>query len=216
MTTSPDVRVVRKPRGEYAKTRARKTAILEAALEVFAQSGYRSGSLRDVAIRVGISEAGLLHHFPNKVKLLEAVLEHRDELSRRIVDLDAPDGADTLRGLVDLAGYNASVPGVVELYCTLSAEATASDHPAHEYFLRRYDSTRSKIAGAFERLDADGRLTMPVDSVRAAVSTIALMDGLQLQWLLHPDIVDMPRELSGFFEALVEGFEAGSSVSETS
>jgi AcrR family transcriptional regulator len=203
---STDVRPVRKPRGEYAKTRARKTAILDAALEVFAQSGYRSGSLRDVAAIVGISEAGLLHHFPNKVKLLEAVLEHRDDLSRDKVDVDAADGALTLQGLVDLAVYNASVPGVVELYCTLSAEATSSDHPAHDYFVRRYEGTRSTIAGAFSRLDDDDRLKLRVDPLRAAIATIALMDGLQVQWLLDPGVVNMARELSDFFDSLVKGF----------
>lgn len=206
MTSSTDAPVVRKPRGEYAKTRARKIAILDAALEVFAQSGYRAGSLRDVANLVGISEAGLLHHFPNKVKLLEAVLEHRDDLSRSIVVIDAADGAVTLRGLVDLATYNASVPGVVELYCTLSAESTASDHPAHDYFVRRYSETRSTIADAFRRLDLDGRLMVDVDPVRLAISTIALMDGLQVQWLLDRDVVDMAQELSDFFASFVRGF----------
>ena len=48
----------RKRRGEYAKTGAKRTAILDAALEVFAESGYRSGSLRDVASRVGMSDLG--------------------------------------------------------------------------------------------------------------------------------------------------------------
>ncbi|MFH8251419.1 TetR/AcrR family transcriptional regulator [Microbacterium sp. B2969] len=208
MTNSTDARPVRKPRGEYAKTRARKVAILDAALEVFAQSGYRSGSIRDVATLVGISEAGLLHHFPNKVKLLEAVLEHRDDQARTFVPMDAPDGAETLRGLVDLAAYNASVPGVVELYCTLSAEATSPDHPAHEYFIRRYDYTRSSIANAFRRLGEAGRLSVDVDPVRAAISTIALMDGLQVQWLLDRDVVDMAQELADFFGSFVEEFHA--------
>lgn len=196
----------RKPRGEYAKTRARKTAILDAALEVFAESGYRSGSLRDVALRVGISEAGLLHHFPNKVKLLEAVLEHRDELSRDMVPVETGDGAETLRGLVALATYNASVPGVVELYCTLSAEATSVLHPAHGYFARRYEWTRSVISNAFVRLERSGRLRSELDPLRAAVATIALMDGLQVQWLLDRSLIDMARELEDFFDALVVGF----------
>jgi AcrR family transcriptional regulator len=220
MSSSTDAQPARKPRGEYAKTRARKTAILDAALEVFAQSGYRSGSIRDVATLVGISEAGLLHHFPNKVKLLEAVLEHRDDLARSVVPMDAPDGADTLRGLVELAAYNASVPGVVELYCTLSAEATSPDHPAHEYFTRRYADTRSAIANAFRRLADAGRLTIEVDPVRAAISTIALMDGLQVQWLLDRDVVDMAQELADFFGSFVTELradtEAGSDLAELS
>jgi ubiquinone biosynthesis protein COQ9 len=63
-----------KRRGPYAKTEEKRRVILDAALEVFAKSGYRSGSIRDIADRVGMSEAGLLHHFPNKSALLAAVL----------------------------------------------------------------------------------------------------------------------------------------------
>ncbi len=89
---------MRKPRGEYAKSAATRTAILDAALEVFAESGYRAGSLREVAERVGMSEAGLLHHFRSKSALLMAVLDHRDELARALVDFDLPDGVEALRG----------------------------------------------------------------------------------------------------------------------
>ena len=199
-TTSPAARV-RKPRGEYAKTSAKRTAILDAALEVFAESGYRAGSLRDVAQKVGMSEAGLLHHFPNKSALLAAVLDRRDQHSLERVPFDEVDGAATLRGLVELAAYNASVPGVVELYCVLSAEATAPDHPAHEYFTGRYDFTRANLRRAFESLERDGRLTPGVTPQRAAVATIAMMDGLQVQWLLDRNVVDMADELKRFFEA---------------
>ena len=199
-TTTP---ARRKPRGEYAKTEAKRQAILDSALEVFAESGYRAGSLRDIAVRVGMSEAGLLHHFPNKGALLAAVLDRRDQHSMEQVPMDAEDGVTTLRGLVDLAAYNASVPGVVELYCVLSAEATAPDHPAHEYFVRRYVWTRENIARAFERIDRDGLLADGIDPARAAVATVAMMDGLQVQWLLDRDVVDMAEALREFFRAFV-------------
>lgn len=193
-----------KPRGEYAKTGAKRRVILDAALEVFAESGYRSGSLRDVALKVGMSEAGLLHHFPNKSALLAAVLDRRDELSRQRVQFGGSDGGVTLQGLVNLAEYNASVPGVVELYCVLSAEATAPDHPAHEYFVGRYEYTRGSIRAAFESLERQGRLMAGVTPQRAAVATIAMMDGLQVQWLLDRDVVDMSEELRKFFGAFVD------------
>lgn len=196
-----------KRRGAYAKSAATRTAILDAALEVFAQSGYRAGSLREVAERVGMSEAGLLHHFRSKSALLMAVLDHRDDLARRLVDFDVPDGVEALRGLVTLARYNASIPGVVELYCTLSAEATSPTHPAHAYFVRRYEEVRASLTTSFERVAAVGRLTPGVDPGRAAVATIALMDGLQVQWLLDPTSTDMADALCGFFRGLVRGFD---------
>jgi AcrR family transcriptional regulator len=197
----------RKPRGEYAKTEAKRLAILDAALEVFAESGFRAGSLREVAQRVGMSEAGLLHHFRNKSTLLQAVLDHRDDLARTIVDFEEADGVEALRGLVRLAQVNAASPGVVELYCVLSAEATAPDHPAHAYFVRRYEYVREVIGAAFRRIADSGRLLPGVDPGRAAVTTIALMDGLQVQWLLEPSSTDMAEALSEFFRGFVTGFD---------
>lgn len=194
---------MRKPRGEYAKSAATRTAILDAALEVFAGSGYRAGSLREVAERVGMSEAGLLHHFRSKSALLMAVLDHRDDLARSLVDFDLPDGVEALRGLVRLAEHNASIPGVVELYCTLSAEATSPAHPAHAYFVKRYESVRESTTASFRRVAEAGRLNPGIDPGRAAVATIALMDGLQVQWLLDPDAVDMPRIVSRTLDEIV-------------
>ncbi|GAA3909021.1 TetR/AcrR family transcriptional regulator [Microbacterium invictum] len=206
MTTSANpAKPTRKPRGAYAKTAEKRAAILDAALEVFAESGFRSGSLREVSQRVGMSEAGLLHHFRSKTALLEAVLEHRDEKARGLVPVDSPDGMEVLRSLVDLAAHNASIPGVVELYTTLSAEATSPDHPAHAYFARRYDFTREKVERAFLALLADGRLRPGIDPRRAAIAVIALMDGLQVQWLLDRDVVDMSDELRQVFSLFVDG-----------
>ncbi|GAA1924761.1 TetR/AcrR family transcriptional regulator [Microbacterium aoyamense] len=206
-TKSSTVRT-RKPRGEYAKSAATRNAILDAALEVFAQSGFRAGSLRDVAARVGMSEAGLLHHFKNKSALLQAVLDHRDDHARELVDFDLLDGVESLRGLVRLARYNQSIPGVVELFCVLSAEATSPDHPAHEYFVARYASVRESITAAFGRIADSGRLLPGADPARAAVATIAMMDGLQVQWLLNSEAVDMADALQEFVGALVLDFDA--------
>ncbi|AQX81903.1 TetR family transcriptional regulator [Plantibacter sp. H53] len=192
-----------KPRGAYAKTGMKRVAILDAALAVFANGGYRAGSLREVAAQVGMSEAGLLHHFPNKSALLAAVLSHRDDLSATLVPMDGDDPIETLRGLVALARYNASVPGVVALYCTLSAEATSPDHPAHDYFVERYEGTRARLERTFGLLVSAGRVRAGFPTTSAAFMTLALMDGLQVQWLLAPESVDMADELHAFLSGLL-------------
>ncbi len=197
----------RRKRGSYAKSTATRAAILDAALIVFAESGYRKGSLREIAERVGMSEAGLLHHFRTKSELLRAVLDHRDDHSREMVDFDVPDGVEALRGLVRLARYNASVPGVVELFCTLSAEATSPDHPAHRYFVDRYEYVREQTTGSIQRIADEGRLRPGFDPARAAVLTIALMDGLQVQWLLDPTSTDMAEALEDLFRSMVIGYD---------
>jgi AcrR family transcriptional regulator len=182
----------------------KRAAILEAALAVFAKGGYRAGSLREMASHVGMSEAGLLHHFPNKSALLAAVLELRDEHAMEMVPFDAEDALEPIRGLITLARYNASVPGVVELYCTLSAEGTSPDHPAHEYFVGRYNLTVSRLTHNFARCAERGILRPGLRPESAARATVALMDGLQVQWLLDRHGVDMAEELEVYLRTIVD------------
>ena len=196
-------RSVRKPRGEYAKTRERRQEILDAAVEVFSSAGFHKGSLRDVADRVGLSQAGLLHHFPGKEHLLQAVLTRRDDDARARLKEPLPTGVDMLRGMVDLARYNASTPELVELHVILSAEGTSTDHPIHDYFVGRYALVFDMVRAAFEEAEAQGQLQPCVDCASAARTLIALMDGLQVQWLLHRDEVDMAGDLARYVQSLL-------------
>lgn len=190
------------PRGSYAKSVEIRASILDAALEVFAKGGFRSGSLRKIADRVEMSEAGLLHHFDSKWRLLEAVLERRDELARQFIPVATDDGVDILKGLVKLARFNAGEPGVVELYCVVSAEATSPTHPAHQYFVSRYEDIRRTVLAGFTKVDAQGLLRPGVTPEAATHATVAVMDGLQIQWLLDRSQLDMPEELLTFLKQL--------------
>lgn len=174
-------------RGAYAKGRARREQILTEAVAMFGETGYHGASLRDLAQRCGISLAGLLHHVGDKPSLLLAVLAHRDEVD--VAELEPTvDGAARLRWLVEVVRRNSSRRGVVELYCVLSAEATAPDHPAHAFFVERYRRTVGDIT-------ADLRDSGHPRPESAARRLVAVMDGLQVQWLLDPDGVDMAAEV---------------------
>ncbi len=195
----------RGPRGAYSKSLRTRTVILDSALEVFGESGYRSGSLRGVAERVGISEAGLQHHFTSKKALLAAVLERRDEQTTAQFDLGPGRGRGLLTSVVALVEYSASTPGVVDLFCTLAAEATTPDHPAHRYFADRYVRTTGALCDAFEDLDARGELREGVVPSVAARATVAFMDGLQVQWLLDRESLDMAADLRTYLRSIVVG-----------
>ena len=58
----------RAPKGEK-----RREELLDAALQVFSLEGYSGASMAQVAGIVGISVAGLLHHFPSKQDLLGGI-----------------------------------------------------------------------------------------------------------------------------------------------
>ena len=69
---------VAKPAGETttARGQARREELIDVALRAFAAHGFRGASIGAIAREAGISEAGLLHHFPSKRELLFGVLEH--------------------------------------------------------------------------------------------------------------------------------------------
>jgi AcrR family transcriptional regulator len=175
----------------YAKGRAKRLEILEQAMSMFGEVGYRGASLREVAARCGISHTGLLHHFPTKEALLQAVLEHRDREDVALLTAGGAAGLDALRRIVELVALNATRRGIVELFCVLAAEATSAEHPAHAYFVHRYEGSLVVAAGAYRRADDAGALRDAIDPDVAARQLIAVMDGLQLQWLLDDGASDM-------------------------
>jgi len=96
--------------------------------------------------------------------------------------------------------FNLSTPGIVELYCILSAEATAKDHPAHDFFKDRYDYITFMVSGFIEKLDAEGYLLPDLDPSSVGRALIALSDGLQVQWLLNRER-DILAEHRNFFKS---------------
>jgi len=179
---------------ESERGAATREHILSTATAMFGESGYRGASLRDIAARCGLTHPGLLYHFPTKAGLLEAVLNRRD----RADTLEAGPqlrGLEALNALVDLAGRNAETRGLVELFATLSAESTALDHPAHAYFVARYERVVREISQHFVELREDGQLADSIDPLAAGRQWVALMDGLQIQWLLD-ESTDMKATLA--------------------
>lgn len=190
-----------RPKGDASVTEARKLQILQAAFDVFSSKGFRGGSIAQVADLVGISEAGVLHHFKSKSELLIAVLEYRDQITQEVAHItEHMNGIEFVQGWFNLVDFNVSHPGIVELYCIVSAEATAEDHPAHEFFKRRYEYVIGISTNLISDLEKNGHLRSDLEPSDVARSLIALSDGLQVQWLLDHKW-DMLEEHKNFFRA---------------
>lgn len=190
-------------RGSYAKTAARRQQILDAAFEIFSVNGYGKGSLRDIAERADVSHGVVLFHFKTKENLLAAVLAMRDERSRAYFSPDVEPGIEQLREFLALVRHNVNEPGLVELYSGLSAEATTPTHPVHEYFRTRYLWITDVVRGSLTALQSAGQLHPGVDPAHSARTLIAVVEGLQLQWLYNRDSVDMVEDLRRYMQSLV-------------
>ncbi|SDN46617.1 DNA-binding transcriptional regulator, AcrR family [Actinomyces ruminicola] len=193
---------LRRRRGTYATGRATQVKIIKAAVALFGESGFNASSLRDIAKRAGVTHSTLLHHFPTKAELLRAVLESRDQGDSILLADKAREGIPFLSALVTLMEHNATQRPLIELYATLSAEATAVTHPAHDYFVDRYEMVIEQNRRAFAQIKAEGLLRGGCDVERIARNTAALQDGLQIQWLLDSR-VDMAACLREFLDGVL-------------
>jgi AcrR family transcriptional regulator len=60
----------------------RRQDILIAAMDLFAKTGFRGTTTRDLAAAAGVNEAIIFRHFTNKEELYSAILEHKAGESR--------------------------------------------------------------------------------------------------------------------------------------
>ncbi|MER6999728.1 TetR/AcrR family transcriptional regulator [Streptomyces sp. NPDC000410] len=188
-----------------ARSEERRAEILRATLEVIAERGYRGASLGAVAERVGLTQQGLLHYFPTKDALLVAVLEERDQWDTSGAHRSPGGWRPEL--LASLVEYNAMRPGIVQTFSALLGESVTEDHPAREFFTRRYEQVRTEMTTVL-RAEYGDRLPGGLTPERAAPLLTAVMDGLQYQWLLDPESVDMPGAFRDFL-ALLGGSSGG-------
>ncbi|MFF0157304.1 TetR/AcrR family transcriptional regulator [Streptomyces sp. NPDC005263] len=177
-----------KARGPYTKTPARRAEIVRAARESFAEHGFTKASLRDIAERAGITHAGLLHHFRNKDDLLAAVLAERDAGERRYAESQVSDMDHLAPYLGDMLCHHQKAPELMRLWIELAAAASRPEHPAHGYFAQRYAWGRDQFARGMLGKDERGELHEALCPDDAATLLQAVLNGLQLQWLLDQDL----------------------------
>jgi AcrR family transcriptional regulator len=179
-------------RGGYRKGTERRAQILDEMIRMVAEQGVDASSLRSVADALGITHAALRHYFPSRDELLLAVYREHE-----VREQGAPERMKSAIGdMRESAARNRAVPGLVQLYTTLSADAVQEGHPATREFMRdRFTRLRADLAELIRRDQAAGRIRDDLDAEDLASLSIAVSDGLQVQWLLDPDAVDGERVL---------------------
>ncbi|MGW3232351.1 TetR/AcrR family transcriptional regulator [Kitasatospora sp. NPDC001095] len=199
-------------RGTYAVGDERRSRILDAAVEHFAQWGFHATSLARIAKDVGITQGGLLHHFRTKEALLVSVLEASDEHdTERFFAQECATVAEWFHRLLALTAHNSRRPGRTRMFNALVGESGDPDHPAHAFFARRYRTLVTDAAQSLRRGVDSGELHADTDCAAEARQLLAVMDGLQLQWVLDPESVDMTEQLRRYLDRLYRGLSTAGS-----
>ncbi|MGQ4383746.1 TetR/AcrR family transcriptional regulator [Streptomyces sp. SAS_270] len=187
----------------------RRRQIIDITSALIAERGFWGLSMQDVADRCGLTVPGVLRHVSSKAGLLIAVLEHRDAEDARSLraqlgvgedeipdewSVDGPEGVGLRQLCSATMRRNAEQPEIVRLFTVLEAESLTPSHPAHAYFAKR----QKQATAAFASL-AKGLSDRPESLAR---HIMAMMDGLQIQWLRAPETFGLVREWEAAAEVL--------------
>lgn len=179
-------------RTQVERTKQRKEQVIHEAIRFFGQYGYHGAKLADIARAAGVTEPGLLHHFPSKEHLLMEVLAERDRLDRERYDPSVyKQSGDPLDSFQELVKHNETVPGLVQLFTVLVAESIDEQHPGHDFFRQRYQDLRDRTIGVLSNAQARGEIRNDIPAEQLVILLWALMDGLQIQWLYEPETIHM-------------------------
>ena len=176
-------------RGSYRGTEEKRARIVAAAFAEFSSGGYESASLRSIAAAAEMSHPGLLHHFPTKQALLEAVLTAHEE-----ADQEAVSGHPAPRTVAELADFFSAAVAVdreetalVQLRARLGAAGADPDHPAHDFAVRRYERLSAQMTEQIAAL-RPGEVATGVRADEAATILLATIEGLLVRGLTDPTL----------------------------
>ena len=188
MDEAPAPKRRRAPKGEM-----RRMALLDAATQVFARDGYLGASMRDVADIAGITTVGLLHHFPNKVALLRALLDRRDQrVVERFGELETE---LTLQGFLRFLrmsmGFSVEDAGECQAALMINVESLSDKHPAFPWYNEKFEVVHGHARAHLASLVDVGAVRADLDIKAMALEIFSMMDGLQIQWLRGKENVDV-------------------------
>lgn len=183
-------------KGQARRGAEQRVAIVNAAIEVFAEHGFRGAALAEVAERVDLTPAGILYHFGSKDALLLAVIAERDRrLGDVMVELLNTGHFESYRGVVRFAEISEEEPGLATLHTVLQIESLQPGHPAHDYFQARSKSLHELNQLALEEAQRNGEIRADVDCAAKAREIVAYLEGAAVVWAVDPSVslVEMYR-----------------------
>ncbi|SBT40928.1 TetR/AcrR family transcriptional regulator [Micromonospora auratinigra] len=173
---------------------ARRAELAAAMWRVVYRDGIGAATVRSIAAEAGWSPSALRHYFRSQTELLVFAMEHvLTEAGARFAtgDWSGPTRQVVQRMLEELLPLDRQRAREAEVWLALAAR-TQVDPAARERMREADDGVRRAADVAVGALAADGLLAGDRDPAQETARLHALVDGLTLHLLLHPDL--MPPE----------------------
>lgn len=187
----------------------RKAAIVDAAIKVFSEKGFRGSTTRELAAAVGVSEPVLYQHFGTKSELYAAIIESKSQDVEQVVaDLasyrDTDDDRSFFRRLTELIlDFYESDPAYLRLLLFSALER----HELADLFTERQSSAFvEQVVRHIERRIQQGAIR-PLNPVLIATSFLGMVAQHGMNRMLSGR--DFPIEREELVEGMIDIFLKG-------
>jgi AcrR family transcriptional regulator len=189
--------------GRRLKGEERRRVLVDAALTLFSQKGFRGTTTKAIAEAAGCSEATLFKHFATKDKLYSAILETKEQIEETLAQaMQAAARKDDagvfrvigLKGLTQME-YNASLMRLL-LFSALEGHALAQT-----FFESKVQKLHEFLGSYIEQRIAEG-VFRPVNPLVAARGFV----GMIAHYILLHKIYGVKRPVGYSPEQAVETF----------
>lgn len=203
------------------EAQATRSAVLDAAVRVFAVKGVAHTSLADIAEEAGVTRGAIYWHFANKADLINTLWDQVVLLYAPLAEAsEHPDEPDPLGKLSTL--YNSFFTGLVDdprqqqLFRILFDDSDRSKDT--EAFRQRHAAIRrerlQRIQIALANAKDRGQLPPDCDIRAGAIAVVAFIHGLLANWIMTPDLFDIRKEAPVLIEAMMQMLRTGFSKSQ--
>jgi AcrR family transcriptional regulator len=164
----------------------RRALIEDAAARLFAERGYASARLNDIAAAANVTKPMLYRHFESKKALhLTLLAKHRDELLQQMVEHAAGDGPLESRLPAILDGWFAYVEEHPYAWRMLFRDTTGD--PEIQAFHRELQASARVLTVTL--IQAQPEVSIPPEEVEPLAELIrSATTGLALWWLDHREV----------------------------
>lgn len=190
-------------------TNNRKEQIVFTALEIISEEGVKSLTMKNIADRIGISDAALYRHFENKQEIMLAMIETvgrnlTTNISNAVANIETP--VDKLKEILHIhLSYLEQNKGIPRL--VFSEEVHQNDPVLRKSILKMVNHYLDLIRGILLRAKDSGQVKSDIDIEATAIAFLGLVQAMAILWSLSGFEFSISDRAPALWRAFAERIE---------
>jgi AcrR family transcriptional regulator len=190
----------------------KRERILEAAISVFAKKGTAKAKAADIAESAQIGKGTIYEYFKSKEELTAAAFDYVIKKAENTVALRLSTIKDPWEKLVAyLRVWKDILQGefkdYMEIMLDFWAEGIRTKNDSSLFSLEKiYDENRAVLKSILDECMAQEKIC-PVNTLVVSSIIIGTLDGLMIQWIMQPEILDVQESLHELEHLILRGLK---------